>query len=503
MGLPVQFDDATQRKALQDASDAHSLGQLPPPPRTGPIDATPDVHLMRELVGFPLRSVRRHKTLAAIVFASTLLTILFVAFLMPRSYHVETRMTAQRTELMTALGNPRRSVPNDADSPTRLAAEAVRNRVNILGLVQQTRLVEQWDIIRAPIRLLADRIITQWFKRPALTPAEKADQFVEVLLKSLKVDVGTGAEDGVVTIGIDWFDRESAVRIVEQAQTNFLEQRRTSEVGRIAESVAILQEHVDSTLAVIKALIKDSSMTVAARPKSLRVATAYSTARANESPLALERQGSAAAIEAKQQTIIELETARARRLADLQGQLNSLRSRYGPAHPEVQAVEAQLAAISVDSPQLAALRADLAVLDRQIFALGGAARVAPTRADFTIPEPTTQPIFNPALAYSESRLRLAIVDYEDMTDRLKSAKIEMETANAAFKYRYIVSIPAKFPKGPEKPNLKLLAFGGVFATLGLACFAAMGADLLSGRLLEAWQVELLLGTPLLAHLDRS
>ena len=503
MGLPVQFDDATQRKALQNESDAQSLGQLPPPPRTGPIDATPDVHLMRELVGFPLRSVRRHKTLAAVVFASTLLTILFVAFLMPRSYHVETRMTAQRTDLMTALGNPRRSVPNEADSPTRLAAEAVRNRGNLLGLVQQTRLVEQWDIIRSPIRLLADRIMVEWFKRPVLTPGEKAEQFVEVLLKSLKVDVGTGAEDGIVTIGIDWFDRESAVRIVEQAQTNFLEQRRASEVGRIAESVAILQNHVDSTLAVIKALIKDSSMTAAGRTKSPRATTAYATAKANESPLALERQGIAAAIEAKQQTIIELETARARRLADLQGQLNSLRSRYGPAHPEVQAVEAQLSAIAADSPQLAALRADLAVLDRQIFALGGAARVAPSRADFTIPEPAAAPTFNPSLAYSESRLRLAIVDYEDMTDRLKSAKIEMETANAAFKYRYSVSIPAKFPKSPEKPNLKLLAFGGVFATLGLAFFAAMGADLLSGRLLEAWQVELLLGTPLLAHLDHS
>jgi capsular polysaccharide biosynthesis protein len=49
----------------------------------------------------------------------------------------------------------------------------------------------------------------------------------------------------------------------------------------------------------------------------------------------------------------------------------------------------------------------------------------------------------------------------------------------------------------------LIVIGGVVAGLLLGVFAALARDLLSGRLLESWQVQRELGLPVLAEFDQS
>jgi hypothetical protein len=44
--------------------------------------------------------------------------------------------------------------------------------------------------------------------------------------------------------------------------------------------------------------------------------------------------------------------------------------------------------------------------------------------------------------------------------------------------------------------------GGAFAALLFALFACVAADLRAGRVVEAWQVEKLLGVPVLAEVRR-
>ena len=78
----------------------------------------------------------------------------------------------------------------------------------------------------------------------------------------------------------------------------------------------------------------------------------------------------------------------------------------------------------------------------------------------------------------------------------------MDTAKAAFKYRYSVIFPPQLPKAPFKPNPMTLWAAGVVAGLLFAILAAVVADLRSGRLLETWQVRRWLDLEVLAEVRR-
>ena len=81
------------------------------------------------------------------------------------------------------------------------------------------------------------------------------------------------------------------------------------------------------------------------------------------------------------------------------------------------------------------------------------------------------------------------------------ARIELAVSQAAFKYRYSVIRPAQVPRDPVRPNLKLVASAGVFASMLLALTAVVGQDLLSRRIFESWQVERRLGLPVMGSID--
>ena len=60
--------------------------------------------------------------LVAAVFGVVIALTAVGLLVMPKTYHVQVKLLAQRNEVMTALSNPGRAVPWDADSPTRAAA---------------------------------------------------------------------------------------------------------------------------------------------------------------------------------------------------------------------------------------------------------------------------------------------------------------------------------------------------------------------------------------------
>jgi uncharacterized protein involved in exopolysaccharide biosynthesis len=92
--------------------------------------------------------------------------------------------------------------------------------------------------------------------------------------------------------------------------------------------------------------------------------------------------------------------------------------------------------------------------------------------------------------------------YDTLLDRINSARIELDTARAAFKYRYSVIRPPQLPKRPEKPKVPLVIAAGVLAAMTLAVLAAALSDLRSGRILEPWQVERALELEVLGQVPR-
>ncbi len=78
---------------------------------------------------------------------------------LPRTYHVDAQLLTQRNTVMPALGNPGRTVPTDANVPTRAAAETVLRHDNLLSLMKQTDLLNRWERDRSPVLRLKDWVV--------------------------------------------------------------------------------------------------------------------------------------------------------------------------------------------------------------------------------------------------------------------------------------------------------------------------------------------------------
>jgi len=213
-------------------------------------------------------------------------------------------------------------------------------------------------------------------------------------------------------------------------------------------------------------------------------------------------------LEAKRRAINELDEFRRRRLAELQTELAQKRAVYADAHPAVAQILQSIGALTEDSPQLAALRKDERELQGEYERLsarkpesggGGAPRSTEVTPRKKISDPLEPDVQG---EYSRTRLRFAMEKYDTLLDRINSARIELDTARAAFKYRYQVIRPPQLPKRPEKPKVPLVIAGGVMAALALAVVAAALSDLRSGRILESWQVERTLGLEVLGQVPR-
>ena len=459
------------------------------------------------LLGFPWRALRRHHRLAQRVFGAMCATAVCAALLAPRQYDVETSILAQRNFVMPALGNPRRSVPAESDAPTRMAAEAVLNHANLVALVGQLGLEREWPRLRSPAGRIKDAVKTAMH---VATPAsERREEIVGYLQRQLWVTT----DEGTVRIGVHFPDPQLALQLVQTAQLNFLETRHASEQALIRESIGILQTHVDEAHAQIDtalAEVKHLTPVTASPPIVRRVPFAFGgTSRRQSDP---STNAIARDLATERAAVATAESERAQRLNALQARLAELRLTRGAAHPDVVSAQQALAALAVEPPELVAHRAAERRLASQTAASGGeppTAMQSPARAEAgyapaLVARPTApaDTLEDPRLTYARSRLKIAVADYEDLLDRLEGARIELETARAAFKYRYTVITPAQLPTHLARPNVTIIVGGGVVLAAALALFAVIIVDLGGGRLVEGWQVERFVGLPVLGEATR-
>jgi hypothetical protein len=319
--------------------------------------------------------------------------------------------------------------------------------------------------------------------------------------------------EGTVTIGIDWPNAQMAFRLVEAAQQNFLEARHAMEVSTIAEAISILEGHaanvresVYSELEELKRLREARARNV---PVTLLVRTPTETGRSQaEQDLAQVR----VMLVAKRRAIADLEDFRARRLQELQSQLADQRTTYAPAHPIVVNTEQQIAALNRESPQIAQLRREEQELQHDYHRQGGKPDDLNGTASTPLPRlpegvrevrrSAPDPQDDEAADYEKTRLRIAVNKYEELLGRIEAARIELDTARAAFKYRYSIVRPAQVPKHAEKPNPAVTLIGGIASGLLLALCLCLLKDVARARFVERWQIERWLEVPVLAEVDR-
>jgi hypothetical protein len=491
-----------------------------------------DVRQLINYVGFVGKSVRRHKLLAVGTSALIFGVIAGGGLLLPKTYHVQTKLFAQRNAVMAALSNPGRTIPWDADAPTRAAAETVLRRDNLISLITQTDLINEWEKRRAPVLKLKDWVIAK-VTGYELTPDDKLDIMVALLEDRMIVNAGP-VGDGTVTIDLYWADAEMGYRLVQGAQQAFLEARQVAETAAIGESIAILERYsaslhdsINRTLGELERASKrrpavaSSRVTRAVRPPGDAVPTLAASLGVPQLSVTVDADPQLTQLKltltTKRHELTRIEEERQRQVTEIQGKLNQLKTVYTANHPSVLSAQQTLAAATQDQPRALALAAEIEELqaeydkqladatDQQIkeelarrsaAAASAALNTTPTVVERAPEPPSVAPVVratDSGAEFASLRLRSELNQLESVLERTDGARIELAVSQAAFKYRYSVIRPAQVPKEPESPNLKLIFAAGLVASLLLALAVVACKDLLSDRILETWQVERQLG----------
>lgn len=493
-----------------------------------------DRQMARNYVGFALGSVRRHRLLAFMTFFAIVGATVGSFFAFPKTYHVETKALAEPSSALTVHGEG-----TDAAALTRVAADTVLREDNLLALIRETDLLHYMKEHRAPVQRARDALL-RLVRGHEDTEADQRDALVKLLEKKLVVwtsDSATSASGSTVTIAIDWPDAPMACRLVDAAQRAFLDDRYAREVTALQESIAILETHIttlksdiDEAVGGIERMRSGESPKASAAPASSatrphvvmmqRQATPERPGRDPEvQQLKLE-------IQANQRAIDEVEDLHRRRLSDLQARLVEARATYTENHPTIVDLKQQIAALSVDPAQLTSLRKEAASLKAEydqttVSSTAGAGATAP--AVVWGPAPATAPPASaatppqlpsdvlrialdlredrdPAMVYARGELRDAMDKYAALRAQIQTGQIDLETAKAAFKYRYTVVTPARLPRRPTVPNIPVVTLVAVVTGMLCGLLLAVLVDVRKGRLLESWQVEHLLERPVIGDI---
>ncbi len=434
-----------------------------------------------------LRAARRRKVLFAAVFVMGCAAV-FGYYRMKRPmYRVEAKILAQRGALPAAL---RTGVD---DNPARTAWELIHRRDNLLALIQSANLMN----------LPTPSTLAELRARAGLSgaKADPLDEMVTVLDRRLQVS----AEEGTITITLDWPSPQQAYAVVEGALQNFIEARHVQEVTAIDEVLSVLHARAAKAKENLDRVTDDVRREAVEgyRDAAVPAAAPVRTARGPSDELVRLKS----LLDAKQRAIQDVEEFRRRRLADLHAQLDEKRNLYSDAHPSVIQLKQDIESLSKESSQVSALQDEEAKLRKDYqarvaqegltdTASGPVAPPAPSRTGGArLPRASNTPVED------DERVRDARFEYQQIVERVNAAQLELDAVRAAFKYRYNVIWPPQLPTDPVSPNPVKIFGAGILAALFMAFVAAAAPDLRSGRIVERWQVERGLGLTVLAEIS--
>ena len=462
-----------------------------------------DYGLLRDYALYVLGSVRRHKVAVALTFGLVVAAAAGLLRGLPKTYLVETRLLAQRNQVIAALGNPGRALPFEADAPTRAAAETIMRRDNLVALIRQTNSIVEWKRNRAPLLRVKDWMLR--LLRREQTEEDELNEIVGLLDKRLKVTTG----EGTVDIAVEWPDAHSAYRLAEAAQRNFFEARHISESSAISEAISLLEGHA----ALLRERVDQAAEQLGKATGSSSSAQAQRAPKPPSSPRAAPPEDPEVArlkvmLDAKQREAKDLNDFRAQKLAELNTRMTELRAIYSPAHPLIIDLQERIDSLEKqESPQVAALRQDQHEIEadltrRGVRTLSGEGSLAPARpaaGEIQRLEREVAKFDDPMVENVRGELRFALSKYATVLERIDNAHMELDAARAAFKYRYSVVRPAELPRSPIKPRPLPVMAAAVIAGLLFAVVLGTLLDLRRGLLLERWQVERQLGLPILVE----
>jgi hypothetical protein len=294
---------------------------------------------------------------------------------------------------------------------------------------------------------------------------------------------------------------------VNGAVDEFLEARRRIDLQAIEDTAGILtaaaereRGRVEQQLAAVAQARRQAPRPTAPRPARASAEAAIGAAGSADDGLDGLRVGIGDAQAAR----ADLEKRHADQVAQARARLAERRTVLTERHPEIQAMRRALDGLAAEPNALAAARrleaellaeyagkgGDPARLDVVPAGAGGravdaaadaAAAVLSRAAGMDLPAATLDDE-DDTLAYQRSLLKSLIENYQDLLGRLANVQVELQTAQAAFPYRYSVTLPTRLPKKADSPNVLVLLVGallsGALAGAASAVFAELRAQAL-------------------------
>ena len=475
------------------------MAQRPSYSKTGDLDF--NLGSLMLLLGFARRSIKRHRKLGIAVFCGVMVLTLIALYFMPPLYRVQSRILTHTNYIIPALATPGRSIPWQAQSAVDGAVEVIKSRENLRGIIEDADLAGTWDTTRTPLGRVLDKVRTAIFGE--LSYEDKQQALISILDDRFSAFV---EDEKIVVMTLEWHDPGMAVRILDTAQKRFLDGRKHRELSEINETVKILERQVaEGQPALDRAAdrIREVAMrTPGARviqrdPDKPRTAPARSSADSG-AQRELEED-----LRVKRSAIADLERGYQSRLQGAQDHLNKLRGTLGPNHPDVINANHNLDLMSRPPEELAGLRAEEArlsmQLNRMLIAAGATPQAAAAQASRPIVTMSNDKQPNPDLDQAMSEYERIERSQSELFRRLEDARIEVQTATAGFSYRYLITQPPVFPRKPVKPKKPMIVLSGLVAAIFLGLALAIAADIVSGRIVEPWQVPRFVGVPLLGE----
>jgi len=420
---------------------------------------------LTQLLGYVLGALVRRRVLTLTLFIVGLGTALVYLKRMPRSYHVDTKILAQRQQALPMLSRYATEEP-----PTYVAAEIIRRRDNIRSIVEKTKLVDRWNFPTDP----------------PMTYEEKLDALINSVAGALSVTTG----EGTLTIAIDWPDGSSAAQLVEAALQSFLDSRRLAELSSIEEAIVMLEARAGQARSDVEAMEAEAATKAKIAGKNRR-------SRLGRFDPAMSQLK--AMLDTRKRVIRETEDFRQRRLEELQIQLAGNQAAYGESYPSVVTLKKEIESFTREPQRLVALRAEQRELEAAYRARGGSVEAGEGE------DPLTSRLYEAYDLQDEADLqrRFERVRYQGLLERIETTKIDLEAARSIFKYRYSVIWPAQAPDAPNRPNVRLGLILSFVGALLLAAFGATVADLRAKRFVAAWQLQRELDLPIIAEVRRT
>jgi hypothetical protein len=441
---------------------------------------------VRDYTGFALRSVRRRWKLAFSIALSFTVAVAAVSRLLPRSYHVQSRIFA-----LPAEGAPG-ATRGASDEPGGLAQGAVDTVVaqrNLRDLVREKNLVARFQATRGPLNRLLEKV-------KGAPPADRASSesaMVGYLQKKLSVQ----AKGQEVFIDFDWPEPQTAFEVAHSAEQSLLQSRREAELVPLERKALALekdaeaaQRRIDSAIAAIEAATR--SRRRGARSSSVRGLQAEGHFGAlPDAKLAEQRLQ----LVARRKSIAELEDVRRKHLSDLNATYAEQKATLGPGNPALIDTQEKLKALQQQGAQIDALKAQEQQLLGAYVAAGG--KEIELSADSNASWPVELREDDEAVTYGKARISMELSGLQQRLAEMSAAQVALAAARASFDDRYVVLAPAELPEKPSSRTALLLA--GLVGGLLLGLFAAVASDLRGGVIRERWQADRLLALPVLAE----